>query len=315
MAVGRMWPCYSPGPVRVCTCRRGRRKPTSCPRRSRWWGRSTSQGRTRRLVVTTGDVVPKCILPSVSNIGYERGWPLFGHLRWKMLELSLRFVDHRVEKYHLMFRSESASKHPVGFGHDRSGDDEPFIRREQVTARSVVRLVVAARLEQHARVDDEHSDLGHELSSPAGQLLAIPETGAAEGGDSDGDPVTNPANALAADIAGAQGRAVLLETTQDGYGEERAEAPQRDWSPARLGPVLPVGVTEAARDALCAHSERVRRAARNVRAESRWHSSARSSAPLPAVCRGTRRETHRARSTDQAWHRMQLRIRPPPVTG
>ena len=93
--------------------------------------------------------------------------------------------------------------------------------------------------------------LGHELSGPVGQLIAIPEAGAAEGNDdtNDGKPVTNPADALAADIAGAQGRAVLLETTQDGYGEGRGEAPQRDWKPARLGPEPPSGVTEAARDA------------------------------------------------------------------
>ena len=95
--------------------------------------------------------------------------------------------------------------------------------------------------------------LGHELSGPVGQLIAIPESGAAEGEnvDDDGKPVTNPADALAADIAGARGRAVLLETTQDGYGEGRGEAPQRDWKPARLGPEPPSGVTEAARDAFC----------------------------------------------------------------
>ena len=64
-----------------------------------------------------------------------------------------------VEKAHLVFRSEPASKHPAGFGHDRSRDNEPFFGTEQVTACSVLRFVAAARLEQHARVDDKHSDL------------------------------------------------------------------------------------------------------------------------------------------------------------
>ena len=93
--------------------------------------------------------------------------------------------------------------------------------------------------------------LGHELSGPVGQIIPVPESGAPEGEDdtNDGKPVTNPADALAADIAGARGRVVLVETTQSGYGEGRAEAPQRDWSPERIGPDMPATVTEAARDA------------------------------------------------------------------
>ena len=73
--------------------------------------------------------------------------------------------------------------------------------------------------------------LANEAGGPSALLLPIPE-GHDAGSDGDDDTLAQ----LRADIAAAKGRALLLETTASGYGEGRANAPQRDWQQARLGP-------------------------------------------------------------------------------
>ena len=78
---------------------------------------------------------------------------------------------------------------------------------------------LAASLEQR---------LSEEAGGPVGHLLPIP----ADGGDGgDDDPLAN----LKADIRGAKGRPLLIETTSAGFGEGRANAPNQDWQPHRLG--------------------------------------------------------------------------------
>ena len=84
--------------------------------------------------------------------------------------------------------------------------------------------------------------LADEAAGPIAQLLAIPQDG---GDDSDADPL----KMLKADIRTARGKALLVETTAAGFGEGKASAPQRDWSPARLGPSPPAAGVEVARDA------------------------------------------------------------------
>ena len=70
--------------------------------------------------------------------------------------------------------------------------------------------------------------LSEELGGPVANLLPVPADGG-DGGDDD------PLAQLKADIAGAKGSAVLLETTAAGLGEGRAAAPTSDWKAQRLG--------------------------------------------------------------------------------
>ena len=84
--------------------------------------------------------------------------------------------------------------------------------------------------------------LANESAGPIAQLIAIPNDGG-DGGDSD------PLRQLKADIAGAKGKAVLLETTQAGWDQGRAAAPQRDWSSTRLGPHPPQALVELSKAA------------------------------------------------------------------
>ena len=75
--------------------------------------------------------------------------------------------------------------------------------------------------------------LADELAGPLAQLLAIPQ----DGGDNGND---DPLAALKQDIGRARGKALLVESTQQGWGEGRVAAPQRDWSSSRLGPALQI---------------------------------------------------------------------------
>ncbi len=78
---------------------------------------------------------------------------------------------------------------------------------------------LAASLEQR---------LSEEAGGPVGHLLPVP----ADGGDGgDGDPLAK----LKADVRAARGRPLLIETTSAGWGEGRANAPNQDWQPRRLG--------------------------------------------------------------------------------
>ena len=78
--------------------------------------------------------------------------------------------------------------------------------------------------------------LADEVSGPLANLLAVPELMAKTG--EDGAEI-DPLALLRADIAGARGKALLLETTQTGAGEGRGAAPQKDWQANRLGPTPP----------------------------------------------------------------------------
>ena len=81
-----------------------------------------------------------------------------------------------------------------------------------------------------ARLQSEaERSLADEAGGPIAQMLAIP----ADGGD-DGDD--DPLKLLKADIAGARGKALLLETSAAGWGEGASAAPRQDWKQSRLGP-------------------------------------------------------------------------------
>ena len=84
--------------------------------------------------------------------------------------------------------------------------------------------------------------LGDEASGPLAQILPQPASGAPD--DDDNDPTVS----LRADIKGARGKALLVETTAAGFGEGASGAPQSDWVTRRLGPAPPAEVVEAARD-------------------------------------------------------------------
>ena len=68
--------------------------------------------------------------------------------------------------------------------------------------------------------------LSEEAGGPVGHLLPIPQDG---GGDDD------PLMTLKADLRAARGRPLLVETTQAGFGEGRANAPSSDWTARRFG--------------------------------------------------------------------------------
>ena len=93
-----------------------------------------------------------------------------------------------------------------------------------------------------ARLQSEaERSLANEVQGPLAQLLAIPSDG---GDDSDSDPL----KLLKADIAGARGKALLVETSAAGWGEGRTAAPQRDWQAARLGPMPPESMATIRKD-------------------------------------------------------------------
>ena len=94
-----------------------------------------------------------------------------------------------------------------------------------------------------ARLQSEaERSLADEAQGPIAQLLAI----TADGGDAGDD---DPLKKLKADIAGARGKALLVETSAAGWGEGRTAAPQRDWQAARLGPMPPESMATIRRDA------------------------------------------------------------------
>ena len=94
-----------------------------------------------------------------------------------------------------------------------------------------------------ARLQSEaERSLADEVGGPIAQLLAIPQDG---GDDGDGDPL----KMLKADIRGARGKALLLETSAAAWGEGRQAAPQRDWQASRLGPMPPESMATIRKDA------------------------------------------------------------------
>ena len=94
-----------------------------------------------------------------------------------------------------------------------------------------------------ARLQGEaERSLADEAAGPLAQILPIPQDA---GGDDD------PLAGLRADIGAARGKAVLVETTAAGWGEGRGSAPQADWKPSRLGPMMPESLVRVA-DSACA---------------------------------------------------------------
>lgn len=90
--------------------------------------------------------------------------------------------------------------------------------------------------------------LADEAGGPLAQLLSIPQDGG------DGDETEDPLASLKADIAGARGKALLVETTSAGWGEGRLAAPgngNRDWVASRLGPSPPAALVSLADAAFC----------------------------------------------------------------
>ena len=83
--------------------------------------------------------------------------------------------------------------------------------------------------------------LADESAGPISNLLAVPQDG---GDGTDSDPLAS----LKADIRGARGRAVLVETTAGGWAEGKPAAPKHDWQPHRLGPGYTEAQVRAARD-------------------------------------------------------------------
>ena len=94
-----------------------------------------------------------------------------------------------------------------------------------------------------ARLGSEvERSIADEVGGPLAQLLAVPQDG---GDDGDDDPL----KMLKADIAGARGSALLVETTSSGWGEGKNAAPSADWRQQRLGPQPPDVLAQLRRDA------------------------------------------------------------------
>ena len=94
-----------------------------------------------------------------------------------------------------------------------------------------------------ARLGSEvERSIADEAAGPLAQLLAVPQDG---GDDGDDDPL----KMLKADIAGARGKAMLVETTAAGWGEGKNAAPSADWRHQRLGPAPPEVMAQLRRDA------------------------------------------------------------------
>ena len=113
--------------------------------------------------------------------------------------------------------------------------DEPHRGRGPVSLASLAARAAA----------ETEKNLGDEASGPVSQFLTVPD--GFDGGDSE-------FSGLRDEISKARGKALLLESTQGGYGD-RGGAPARDWVASRLGPNPPESLVLLARDSfgrLCA---------------------------------------------------------------
>ena len=94
-----------------------------------------------------------------------------------------------------------------------------------------------------ARLQSEaERSLGDEAAGPVAQLLSVPQDG---GDDGDNDAL----KMLKADLSGARGKALLVETTAAGWGEGKTAAPSGDWKQSRLGPMPPDGLVKVSEHA------------------------------------------------------------------
>ena len=98
-----------------------------------------------------------------------------------------------------------------------------------------------------ARLQSEvERSLADEAGGPIANLIPFP----ADGGDD--DDADDELKALKATIAGARGKALLLETLAAAYGEGRQAAPAKDWVPNRLGPMPPESMATIRKDTFAA---------------------------------------------------------------
>ena len=102
-----------------------------------------------------------------------------------------------------------------------------------------------ASLTAKTQAEAERS-LGDEAAGPLAQLLPVPQDGG-DGEDENDDPLA----LLKADIKGARGKALLVETVAAAWGEGRQAAPSQDWKAQRLGPQPPEAMVELADAAFC----------------------------------------------------------------
>ena len=98
-----------------------------------------------------------------------------------------------------------------------------------------------ASLAARASAESERA-AGDDAASPVTNFITVPE---GQNQDDDSDPLAP----LRESIADAKGKALVVESTHSGYGEGRGNAPQRDFSPQRLGPSPSPDQVEAAKDA------------------------------------------------------------------
>ena len=92
--------------------------------------------------------------------------------------------------------------------------------------------------------------LKEEMSGPVAQILPVP----ADGGADDQEEAADPLRQLRADIKGAKGRAIMLETVAAGWGEGGSAAPRKDWVASRLAPEPPASMEALAE---CVFSEQL----------------------------------------------------------
>ncbi len=117
-----------------------------------------------------------------------------------------------------------------------SAPGQPYIGTAPVDwAHTTARLNAAAE-----------KSLADEAGGPVAQLLALPEGQANPDDDGDPDGDGDPFAMLRTAIAGARGRALLLETTASGHGEGKLNAPKRDWDPRPLHPAPAEGLVRVA---------------------------------------------------------------------
>ena len=97
-----------------------------------------------------------------------------------------------------------------------------------------------------ARLQSElERSLADEAAGPVAQIIPIPAAPEEKDDDEDNDPLAP----IRVAIAAARGKAFMPETTSGGYEKGRAEAPQKDWVPNRLGPKPPEALATIRKDA------------------------------------------------------------------
>ena len=83
------------------------------------------------------------------------------------------FIRDGVKEAHLVFGAESATEHPASFRYDWGRNEEALFGPQEIAARLMVRFASAARLEQHARVDNQHDGSVEAERTPGGLNSAL----------------------------------------------------------------------------------------------------------------------------------------------